>query len=215
MDYLTQQTKQLLGLEIKENPINAKGKNVVVIGGGDTGSDCIGTANRQGAKSVTSIELMPQLPKHRRENNPWPQWAFIDRVSTSHEEGCKKYYSILTKKFSGRNGKVKKLHLVKVEFIIKDGKKIMQEIKGSGFTIEADLVLLAMGFLGPKKNKLLTELKIELDERGNVKTNNKKMTNIPGLFAAGDMRRGQSLVVWAIYEGREVAKYVNKYILHQ
>jgi len=99
--------------------------------------------------------------------------------------------------------------------IIKDGKKIMQEIKGSGFTIEADLVLLAMGFLGPKKNKLLTELKIELDERGNVKTNNKKMTNIPGLFAAGDMRRGQSLVVWAIYEGREVAKYVNKYILHQ
>ncbi len=213
MDFLTQQTKQLLGLKITDNQINAKNKKVVVIGGGDTGADCIGTANRQGAKSVTSIELMPQLPKQRSNNNPWPQWAFIDRISTSHEEGCKKYFEVLTKKITGVNGIINKLHLIKIEFKNENGKQVMYEIKGTEFTIEADLILLAMGFLGPKRNKLLTELNIELDERGNVKTNNKKMTNIPGLFAAGDMRRGQSLVVWAINEGRNTAKNIHKFLM--
>jgi len=215
MDFLTQQNRRLLDYSFSAKPISAKGKNVIVIGGGDTGSDCIGTSNRQGAKSVTSLELMPQLPNDRNSNNPWPQWAFIDRVSTSHEEGCEKYFGVLTKKFSGKNGKLKKLHLVKVEFIQSEDKTqrpTMNEIKDSGFTIDADLVFLAMGFLGPKKNKLLTELKVELDERGNVKTDSKKMTNIPGLFAAGDMRRGQSLVVWAINEGRKAAENINKYL---
>ncbi|MCP5062454.1 MAG: glutamate synthase subunit beta [Ignavibacteriae bacterium] len=215
MDFLTQQNRNLLGFNTKAKPISASNKNVVVIGGGDTGSDCIGTANRQGAKSVTSLELMPQLPKNRNSNNPWPQWAFIDRTSTSHEEGCKKYFGVLTKKFTGKNGKLEKLHLIEVEFNQSDAKQkqpIMKEIKGSEFTIDTDLVFLAMGFLGAKKSNLLNELNVELDGRGNVKTDKKKMTNIDGLFAAGDMRRGQSLVVWAINEGREVAKNIDKYI---
>ncbi len=215
MDFLTQQNRRLLGLEINGKPIYAKNKNVVVIGGGDTGSDCIGTANRQGAKSVTSLELMPQLPKQRRKENPWPQWAFIDRTSTSHEEGCKKYFSVLTKKITGKNGKIKKLHLVNVEFVKENGNRIIKEVKGTDFTVDADLVLLAMGFLGPRKNKLLTELNIVLDERGNIKTDRNNMTNISGLFAAGDMRRGQSLVVWAIHEGRKAAANINKYLLKQ
>ena len=215
MNFLTQQNRNLLGFNTKAKPISAMNKNVVVIGGGDTGSDCIGTSNRQGAKSVTSFELMPKQPKTRNSNNPWPQWAYIDRTSTSHEEGCKKHFGVLTKKFTGRKGKLEKLHLIKVEFNKSEDKQnqlIMKEVKGSEFTINADLVFLAMGFLGPKKNNLLSELKVQLDERGNVKTDNKKMTNIPGLFAAGDMRRGQSLVVWAINEGREAAKNIDKYI---
>jgi len=215
MDFLTQQNRRLLNYDFRTKPISAKRKNVIVIGGGDTGSDCIGTANRQGAKSVTNLELMPQLPNNRSSNNPWPQWAFVDRVSTSHEEGCIKYFGVLTKKFSGKNGKLKKLHLVKVEFIQsndKTQKPTMKEIEGSEFAIDADLVFIAMGFIGPKKDKLLTEINIELDKKGNVKTDNKKMTNIPGLFAAGDMRLGQSLVVWAINEGRVVANNIDKYI---
>lgn len=215
MDFLTQQNRNILGFNTKLKPISAMNKNVVVIGGGDTGSDCIGTANRQGAKSVTSLELMPQLPKNRNSNNPWPQWAFIDRTSTSHEEGCEKHFGVLTKKFTGKNGKLEKLHLVKVEFIQPEDKQqqpTMKEVERSEFRINADLVFLAMGFLGSKKNNLLNELNVELDARGNVKTDNKKMTNISGLFAAGDMRRGQSLVVWAIKEGRETAKNIDKFI---
>lgn len=215
MEFLTQQNRANFGQSFNGNRIDAKGKNVVVIGGGDTGSDCIGTANRQGAKSVINLELLAQPPSARSADNPWPQWALIERTSSSHEEGVEKMYSVMTKKFTGRNNKVEKLHLVKLQFGNKNpltGVKPMSEIPGSEFTINVDLVLLAMGFLGPVRNNLINELDIELDARGNVKTDENKMTNIPGIFAAGDMRRGQSLVVWAINEGRTTAKNVDKYI---
>ncbi|MBK7105082.1 MAG: glutamate synthase subunit beta [Ignavibacteriae bacterium] len=215
MEYLTQQNRANCGQTFNGNRINAEGKNVVVIGGGDTGSDCIGTAKRQGAKSITNLELLSQPPTVRSENNPWPQWAFIERTSTSIEEGAERIYSVMTKKFSGKNNKVEKLHLAKLQFGEKNpatGMRSMSEISGSEFTIDADLVLLAMGFTGPTKNKLITELDVELDERSNIKTDEHRMTNIPGIFAAGDMRRGQSLVVWAINEGRKTAEYVHNYI---
>ena len=215
MEYLTQQNRTNMGQTFNGNRITAKDKNVVVIGGGDTGSDCIGTAIRQGAKSVMNLELLAQPPAGRSEDNPWPQWAFIERKSTSHEEGCDRMYSVMTKKFTGENGNVKKLHAIKLQFGEKDprtGRKPMSEIIGSDFILDADLVLLAMGFTGPVKNKLISELDIDLDERSNVKTDENRMTNIPGIFAAGDMRRGQSLVVWAINEGRTTAQHVHKYI---
>ncbi len=215
MDYLAQQNRINLGQSFNGNKINAEGKNVVVIGGGDTGSDCIGTAKRQGAKSVINLELLSQPPTERNPDNPWPQWAFIERTSSSLEEGAERIYSVLTKRFSGKNNKVEKLHLVKLKFGDKNpatGIRSMNEISGSEFTIDVDLVLLAMGFTGPVKNKLITELDIELDERSNIKTDEHRMTNIPGIFAAGDMRRGQSLVVWAINEGRKTAESVDKYI---
>ncbi len=215
LDYLAQQSRVNLGQSFNGSRIDAKGKNVIVIGGGDTGSDCIGTANRQGAKSVTNLELLSQPPIERSSDNPWPQWAFVERKSTSHEEGCERKFAVMTKKFTGKNNKVEKLHGIKLKFGDKNpvnGMRSMNEIPGSEFTIDADLVLLAMGFTGPVKNNLITELDLELDERSNIKTDENRMTNIPGIFAAGDMRRGQSLVVWAINEGREAAKNVNEYI---
>ncbi|MCA9400013.1 MAG: glutamate synthase subunit beta, partial [Candidatus Omnitrophica bacterium] len=218
MDFLTQQNRINLGQKIEpDKRIDAKGKHVVVIGGGDTGSDCIGTSNRQGALSVRNFELLPQPPKERADDNPWPNWALIERTSTSHEEGVLREYAVLTKEFSGdANGNVKKLHAVRLEFGKKDletGRRPMKEISGSAFSIDADLVLLAMGFTGPVKNDLIKELGVDLDERGNVKTDAAKMTNVPGVFSAGDMRRGQSLVVWAINEGRSAAEHVNKYLM--
>ncbi|MBU1096724.1 MAG: glutamate synthase subunit beta [Bacteroidetes bacterium] len=215
MEYLTQQNRENLGADFNGSKISAKNKNVVVLGGGDTGSDCIGTANRQGAKSVLNFELLKMPPKERSDDNPWPQWAFIERTSTSHDEGCKREYGIMTKKFSGEKGKVKKLHAVRLEFGEKDlvtGRQPMTEIPGSDFEVDTELVLLAMGFLGPDKNGMLNELGVQFDERGNVKTDDSRMTTIDGVFAAGDMRRGQSLVVWAINEGRETAQYVNNYL---
>lgn len=215
MEYLTQQNRANMGQTFNGSRITAKDKNVIVIGGGDTGSDCIGTANRQGAKSVINLELLAQPPSERADDNPWPQWAVIDRTSTSHEEGVEKMFAVMTKKFSGEDGNVKKLHGIELKFGEKDpvtGRKPMKEIIGSDFTLDADLVFLAMGFTGPVKNNLINELDIELDERNNVKTDMNRMTNIPGIFAAGDMRRGQSLVVWAINEGREAANCVDKYI---
>lgn len=215
MEYLTQQNRANMGQTFNGSRITAKDKNVIVIGGGDTGSDCIGTANRQGAKSVINLELLAQPPSERADDNPWPQWAVIDRTSTSHEEGVEKMFGVMTKKFSGEDGNVKKLHGIKLKFGEKDpvtGRKPIKEIIGSDFTLDADLVFLAMGFTGPVKNNLINELDIELDERNNVKTDANRMTNIPGIFAAGDMRRGQSLVVWAINEGREAANCVDKYI---
>lgn len=215
MEFLTQQNRTNLGHSFNGNKISAEGKNVIVIGGGDTGSDCVGTARRQGAKSIINLELLPQPPAVRSADNPWPQWAFIERTSSSHEEGAEKIYAVMTKKFSGKNNKVEKLHLIKLQFGEKNpqtGFRNMSEIPGSEFSLDADLVLLAMGFTGPIKNKLITELDIELDERSNIKTDEHRMTNIPGIFAAGDMRRGQSLVVWAINEGRKTAEFVDKYI---
>jgi len=217
MEYLPNQNRLNRGSNYTGgNIINAKDKNVVVLGGGDTGSDCIGTANRQGAKSVKNYELLARPPKERTLDNPWPQWAFIERSSTSHDEGCERDFGILTKKFSGENGHVQKLHAVRVEFSDPDpvtGRRNMKEISGSEFEIKTELVLLAMGFLGPVKNKLLNDLKVEYDNRGNVKTDTNRMTNIEGVFAAGDLRRGQSLVVWAIKEGRVTAEFVNEFLI--
>ncbi len=216
MEYLTQQTRILLGCDIKEDErITAKGKKVLVIGGGDTGSDCVGTANRQGAVSVKQFELLPMPPKERAEDNPWPEWAIIERKSTSHEEGVEQEFQVMTKAFLGEDGIVKKVKAVRLEFGPKDpqtGRRPMKEIAGSEFEIEVDLVLLAMGFLGPVKSGIIEQAGIELNERGAVKTDDNYMTNIEGVFAAGDMRIGQSLVVRAINEGRAAAAGVHKWL---
>ncbi len=216
MEYLTQQTRVNLGQKVSaDERILAKDKNVVVLGGGDTGSDCVGTANRQGAKSVKQFELLPQPPKERSDGNPWPNWAFIERTSTSHEEGVERDYCIMTKYFTGENGGLQKLHGVRLEFGSPDpetGRRPMKEVPGSEFELEADLVFLAMGFLGPVKTGLLDSFGVDLDERGNVKADQHKMTSISGVFTAGDMTRGQSLVVWAIQEGRAAAEGVQTYL---
>ncbi len=217
MTYLPQQNRINMGQIVEpKDRISAEGKRVIILGGGDTGSDCLGTANRQGATWVKQFELMPRPPKDRAVDNPWPNWAFIYRKSTSHEEGVEQDYAVSTKSFSGENGKLKKLHGVRLEYGPKDsttGRSAFKEIPGSEFEVEVDLVLLAMGFLGPVKKGMITELGVELDQRGNVKTDQNKMTNVPAVFAAGDMSRGQSLVVWAIYEGRTAADGVNRYLL--
>jgi glutamate synthase (NADPH/NADH) small chain len=195
--------------------VSAGGKRVVVLGGGDTGSDCVGTAIRQGATSVQQFELMPEPPQKRSPDNPWPNWAFILRTSSSHEEGCSRDYSIMTKRLSGENGELKKLHAVRLQWI-KDpasGQMKMSEIVGSEFELECDLLLLAMGFLGPVKKGMLEELGVALDARGNVSADANKMTSLPGVFTAGDMTRGQSLVVWAIHEGRTAAQGVHHYLM--
>lgn len=215
MDYLAQQNRINSGIKIEyDNLVSAKGKDVIVIGGGDTGSDCIGTAVRQGAKSVTNFELLQQPPLQRSKDNPWPEWALVERISTSHQEGCKREYAVMTRAFVGENGIVKKIKATRIKFGTKDatGRRQMNEIPNSEFEINADLVLLAMGFLGSNKNNLLEELNIKLDQRSNVSTNSDYMTNIDGVFAAGDMRRGQSLVVWAISEGRKAAQSVDSYL---
>ncbi len=217
MEYLTQQNRVNAGQKVDpKTRISAEGKNVVVLGGGDTGSDCVGTANRQGAKSVTQFELLPRPPKERAANNPWPQWALIERTSSSHEEGVVRDYCIQTQRFSGKDGVLKKLHAVRLEFGAKDpktGQSSMKEIPGTEFTMDADLVFLALGFLGPVKTGLLKDFGVELDGRGNVKADKNKMTSVPGVFTAGDMTRGQSLVVWAIHEGRAAAQGVHNYLM--
>jgi len=213
MEYLPQSNKVQEGDKV-EGQIHAKGKHVIVIGGGDTGADCIGTAHRQGAKSVTSLEVLPKPPADRAADNPWPQWARILRVAGAHEEGGEILYSVSAKEFAGEGGTVKKLKGVKIEWVPQPGgPPKMQEIAGSEFELPADLVLLAMGFLGPEKNPLFEKLGIELDQRSNVKGGPDKMTNVPGVFTAGDMTRGQSLIVWAIAEGRAAARGVDKYLM--
>ena len=216
MQFLPLQNKRNQGDPIPENQfISAKDKTVVVLGGGDTGSDCHGTSLRQGAKNVYSFELLPQPPLNRSLNNPWPEWGIIFRTSSSHEEGGKRDWGISTKKFSGENGILKKIHMVKVDWSMSQNGTTpqMREIPGSEFEIAADLVILALGFLGPEKNTLLKQLGIKLTDRGNVEANKDFMTNAPGIFSCGDMRRGQSLVVWAIWEGREAARGVDKYLM--
>jgi glutamate synthase (NADPH) small chain len=214
MDYLPLQNKRCEGDVVPDDKfITAKDKRVVIIGGGDTGADCLGTAHRQGAKSVVQFELLPKPPKERAYDNPWPNWPNIFRTSSAHEEGGDREYCVLTKSFTGENGKVKKLHAVHVEFVDEGGRKVMKEVPGSGFTLDADLVLLAMGFLGPERKGMLDQLGVAINERGNVTTNEEKMTSVPGIFAAGDMSRGQSLVVWAIREGRQAARFIDKYLM--
>lgn len=219
MDFLPQQNKRNEGDTIPESiSLTAKDKNVLIIGGGDTGSDCLGTSLRQGAKQVHQFELLNEPPKERAANNPWPQWPMILRVSSSHEEAGGKItkFNILTKKFSGENGKVSKVHGIEVRFGDADpktGRPSMEEVPGSEFTLDVELVLLAMGFVHPVHEGLVKELELELDGRGNVAADRNKMTNIPGVFVAGDMTRGQSLVVWAIAEGREAARGVDQHLM--
>jgi len=215
MDYLPQQNRRVAGDTITEKEITAKGKHVVILGGGDTGSDCHGTALRQGALSVSSWELLPKPPAERNEAMPWPYWPMILRTSSSHEEGGMRDWSVNTKRFSGRDGKVETLHAVRLEFGAPDatGRRQMSEVPGSEFEVKADLVLLALGFLGPQKSGMIEQLGLKLDPRGNVLADQNYMTSIPGIFSAGDMRRGQSLVVWAITEGRQAARGVDKYLM--
>ena len=214
MEFLTQQNKRNAGDdELRAAPrgsLLATGKHVVVIGGGDTGSDCVGTSNRQGAASVTQIEIMPQPPEKENKLLTWPDWPLKLRTSTSHEEGVERDWAILTKRVAGKDGQVTGLDCVRVEWV--DGK--MQEIPGSEFTLKADLILLAMGFTGPRKPGLLDQSGVALDGRGNVAANTTDYrTSDPQIFACGDMRRGQSLVVWAIREGRQAARAVDEALM--
>ena len=215
MDYLIQSNKRISGTKFcADDLIDAKGKKVVVIGGGDTGSDCVGTAHRQGASCVVQIELLPKPLECRTKDFPWPKYPTLLKTSSSHEEGGERSWSIQTKKFSGGDGQVRKLSCVRVEFQ-KDaqGCFVLKEIPGSGFEVEADLVVLALGFLQPEHAGLLVDLNVEFDGRGNVKTGENYMTSVEKVFSAGDMRRGQSLVVWAISEGRRAAYSMDKYLM--
>jgi glutamate synthase (NADPH/NADH) small chain len=227
MEFLKQQNKRVAGkdplgnAQIESNiyteELNAKGKNVIVIGGGDTGSDCVGTSNRHGAKSVTQFELLPKPPEGRTPFMPWPTYPMVLKTSSSHEEGANRHWAIATKEFvSDGKGKLKALKVVDLEWkLTEDGRPAQfVEVPGSERDMPCELALLAMGFVHPQHSGLLRELDVELDERGNVKASEKLyQTNIPKIFTAGDMRRGQSLVVWAISEGRECARKVDEYLM--
>ena len=207
MDFLPQQNRRVSGEPQEGEPILAADKHVVVIGGGDTGSDCIGTAFRQGARSVTNFEILPQPPLRENKMLTWPDWPLKLRTSSSHEEGAKRDFAVLSTKFSGEGGAVKKLHCVRVDEKVKP-------IAGTEFEVDADLVLLAMGFVHPVHKGMIEELELKLDQRGNVKADTLAyQSSNPKIFAAGDMRRGQSLVVWAIREGRQAAHSVDKFLM--
>ncbi|GMU91309.1 MAG: dihydropyrimidine dehydrogenase subunit A [Candidatus Hydrogenedentota bacterium] len=210
MDFLTQQNRRVSKKPVSGKEILATGKNVVILGGGDTGSDCHGTSLRQGAKSVLSIELLPQPPEGFNEKTPWPLWPLIMRTSSSHEEGGARDWSVLTKQFIGENGKVKKLQCVRLDWDSEsNGRMKMVEVPGSEFELECELVLLALGFVHPE-HALPNQLGLELDARGNIKAEyGAYSTSRRNVFAAGDARRGQSLVVWAIHEGREAARAID------
>jgi glutamate synthase (NADPH/NADH) small chain len=213
MEFLPQQNKRNAGDEIPaEISLTAEGKRVVILGGGDTGSDCLGTSNRQGAISVHQFELLPVPPEKRTATMPWPDWPMILRTSTSHEEGVIRDWSINTKFFEGENGVVKKLHGVRLNWKNDNGRMTMEEVPGSEFTLDCDLVLLALGFLGPEADTVVSQLGLKLDQRGNIACTNYQ-SSVPNVFAAGDARRGQSLVVWAIWEGRECARAVDTYLM--
>ncbi len=213
VDFLRQQNKRVAGKKIMEEEINAKGKIVVVIGGGDTGSDCIGTSIRQGAKKVYQYEVMPKPPENRDKTMPWPIFPKTLKTTTSHKEGCIREWCINTKKLVGEKGVLKSLKGVKVKWENNNGKRQMVEIPGTEFEQPVDLIFLAMGFLHPQHEGLLDSLGVEYDARGNVVTDVNYMTAKEGVFAAGDMRRGQSLVVWSLNDGRRVAKNVDKYLM--
>ena len=214
MDYLTQQNRRNEGEIIpEEQAITATDKRVVIIGGGDTGADCLGTVHRQNARSVAQFELLPQPPDMRAPDNPWPLWPHIFRISSAHEEGGERVFSVSTDSFSGTDGRVSKLHGTKVEIIREDGRMSFKPIPDSGFNMDVDLVLLAMGFVGPEREGLLAELDVKLTERGNVWRDTNWMTSQPSVFAAGDMQRGQSLIVWAIAEGRSAARGIDTHLM--
>ena len=211
MDYLVQSNRFIAGLAGEREIISAKDKNVVVIGGGDTGSDCVGTANRQGAKKVYQFEILPQPPRWNDSTNPnWPSWPQILRTSTSHEEGCSRDWNVLTTQFTGKDVRVENMHFVKVEWNGQPPK--MAQVAGSEASFKVDLVLLAMGFLHVEHTKLLDDLKVEFDNRGNILTDKQYTTSVPGVYVAGDAGIGASLVVRAIYHGREAAKAICEYL---
>jgi glutamate synthase (NADPH/NADH) small chain len=225
MEFLPQQNKRNAGDEV-QGQILAEGKDVVVIGGGDTGSDCDGTSNRQGAKSLTQFELLPQPPdlgkyprrSQRPTNTPWPNWPVILRTTSSHEEGCRREWGILSKEFLGDDkGHVRAVKTVRIEWYTDEasGQQKFREVPGSEQEWPCQLALLAMGFMGPEKHGPIADLGLELDPRGNIKTGGDYKTSRDGVFAAGDMRRGQSLVVWAIQEGREAARSVDLWLMGQ
>jgi len=215
MEYLTLQNRKCEGDAVSsETFITAEGKHVVIIGGGDTGADCYGTVIRQGAASVRQLELLPRPPDERAPGNPWPEWPNIFRVAPAHEEGGERLFSISTAKFTGDDqGRVRELHAVKVARHQEAGRVEFKPIAGSEHTMRADLVLLAMGFLGPERGGMLDQLGVRLSERGNVWTDANWMTSVSGVFSAGDMQRGQSLIVWAIAEGRSAARGVDAYLM--
>jgi len=215
MDYLTMQNHRSQGDAVPdEGFITAKDKHVVIIGGGDTGADCLGTAHRQGARSVTQFEILPRPPQERDAlANPWPLWPNIFRVSSAHEEGGAREYSINTTHFTGKDGRVTTLHVVRVEMVTEEARSSFRPLAGTEHQLDADLVLLAMGFLGPRRDGMLTELGVKLTDRGTVWRDANWMTSVPGIFTAGDMQRGQSLIVWAIAEGRSAARGVDRYLM--
>ncbi len=227
MEYLPQGNKRALGNKVEQELIDAKGKNVIILGGGDTGADCLGTAERQGAKSIKQFELLPKPPTDREHEIvkdgrllPWPYWPMIYRSSSAHEEADQIFgveirdYSINTKKFTGVDGHVTKLHGIKLSWTKgPDGRPAMQEMPGSEFELDCDLCLLALGFVSPEHPGPIDQLGLTKDARGNVQVNANYMTSIPGVFAAGDIRRGQSLVVWAISEGRQAARGVDEFLM--
>jgi glutamate synthase (NADPH/NADH) small chain len=219
MEFLTQQNRRVAGdaeeAAAPAGAISAEGKHVVVIGGGDTGSDCIGTSNRQGAASVTQLEIMPEPPARENKALTWPNWPLKLRVSSSQEEGCERDFAVATRRAIGSNGRIEALECARLQWTAgPDGRMTMTEIEGAGFTLKADLVLLAMGFLGPHRDGLLEQAGVAIDTRGNVAASVADyQTSVPKIFAAGDMRRGQSLVVWAIREGRQCARAVDAFLM--
>jgi glutamate synthase (NADPH/NADH) small chain len=219
MEFLTQQNKRNAGdaeeIAAPAGTISAKGRHVVVIGGGDTGSDCIGTSNRHGADSVTQLEIMPQPPERENKTLTWPDWPLKLRTSSSQEEGCERDFAVATKRVVSKDGRVVAIECVRLEWVTgDDGRMRMQEVAGSTFELKADLVLLAMGFVGPRQAGLVEQGGVELDPRGNVKANVADYrASVPSIFACGDMRRGQSLVVWAIREGRLCARAIDQYLM--
>jgi glutamate synthase (NADPH/NADH) small chain len=212
MEFLPPANRVVFG-DLDDHPFSARDKHVIIIGGGDTGADCLGTAHRHGAASVHQFEIMPEPPLQRDGSTPWPTWPLVHRVSSAHEEGGERVYSVNTTQFVGENGKVTGLETVTVEQVVTDGQMRFEPVEGSERTFHADLVLLAMGFTGPEKSALLDDFGVEFDGRGNVARDDQWMTNVDGVFVAGDMGRGQSLIVWAIAEGRACAAAVDAHLM--
>ena len=214
MDFLTHNNQHVDGLHQLDSKYNANGRNIIVIGGGDTGSDCVGTSNRHGAKSVINFEIMPLPSEQRTKDNPWPYWPFTMKTSSSHEEGVERNWSIQTKEFiKDESGTLKALKTVEVEWIKRPGSRPeLKEVEGSEKDWPCDLALLSLGFTGPEKS-LAEKMGLEIDERTNIKGSKSYTTNKKNVFVAGDMRRGQSLIVWAISDGREAAHHVDKFLM--
>ncbi len=213
MEFLKQQNHRCQGDQLTAESITATGKHVIIIGGGDTGADCLGTVHRQGAASVSQLELLPTPPNQRAEDNPWPLWPAIFRTSSAHEEGGDRVYAVATTELTGdADGHVRALHGHNVSRVAANGRVSFEPQPDSAFEMKADLVLLAMGFVGAEKSRLLADLDVRLNERGTVARDEQWMTNVPGVFAAGDMQRGQSLIVWAIDDGRRAAGAIDRYL---